>query len=55
MYGYLALDVKAYGWLNPYFSKSTDGDTDCGAYWIMSNTSLNQIPEIEFSDVDSGK
>lgn len=54
MYGYLALDVKAYGWLNPYFSKSVDGDTDKGHYNIMSESTLNAMSvDIEWADVDS--
>lgn len=31
-----------FGWLNPYFSRCPDGDTDMGHYWKESKTSVHE-------------
>lgn len=41
-----------FGWLNPYFSRTTDGDTEYQDYTVISKTNLDLKidPEIEFYD-----
>jgi hypothetical protein len=42
----------AFGWLNPFFTRTGDGDTDKEFYIVLSQTTLNQLTkEIEWVDV----
>jgi hypothetical protein len=43
MYGFYKQDKYAIGWLNPYFSRTPDGNTDKGHYWIMSDTTIHEM------------
>ena len=47
-----------YGWLNPYFIRTGDGNTEKENYWILSETIMNEICKqitFQFYDMDFTK
>jgi hypothetical protein len=57
MNGYIKFDKYVIGWLNPYFTRTVDGDSDFGCYWKMSETTINEkikdLGELKWADVET--